>query len=369
MLTVYCIEQNSERLPSASDPADPYTKFMKSTLSLQHDFSLRSFNTFGIDANASTYLEVTSSDELFQVFDHPELMSQPKLVIGGGSNLLLTDHFSGLVLRMAIKGMNVEREDANTVYVRAAAGEKWHDLVSWTLEQGYGGLENLSWIPGTVGAAPVQNIGAYGSELKDCFHSLKAFDFRDGKVVELNKSDCQFAYRHSIFKTEFKDRFVILDVCFALPKAWKPNVTYAEMDKELAVRKMVNPTAADISRVIIDIRKRKLPDPSVTGNAGSFFKNPTVKAEILLELKKDYPAMPSYEQPDGTYRLAAGWLIDQCGWKGKHYGNAGVCETQALVLVNRGNASGKEIAELSEAIKKDVFDKFAIRLEPEPVFV
>ncbi len=342
---------------------------MKSTFSLQHDISLRPFNTFGIDAKASTYLEVTSVDDLFQVFNNMELMAQSRLVIGGGSNLLLTDHFSGLVLRMAMKGIRVEREDADAVYVRAKAGEKWHDLVSWTLEQGYGGLENLSWIPGTVGAAPVQNIGAYGAELKDCFHSLTAFDFRDGKVIELGKPDCQFAYRHSIFKTYFKDRFVILDVCFALPKAWKPNVAYAEVEKELAVRKMTNPTASEISQVIIDIRQRKLPDPAVTGNAGSFFKNPTVHEKKLRELKEDHPAIPAYEQHDGTFRLAAGWLIDQCGWKGKHYGNAGVCETQALVLVNRGNASGKEIAELSEAIKKDVFDKFGIRLEPEPVFV
>ncbi len=348
---------------------DPFAKLMKSALSLHHDVSLRPFNTFGIDANASSYLEVTSADDLFQVFSSAELMSLPRLVMGGGSNLLLTDHFRGLVLRMAMKGMSVEREDADAVYIRAAAGEKWHDLVSWTLEQGYGGLENLSWIPGTVGAAPVQNIGAYGSEVKDCFHSLTAFDFRDGKVVELNKSDCQFAYRHSIFKTDFKDRFVILNVCFALPTSWKPNVAYAEVEKELAARKMLSPGAAEISRVIIDIRQRKLPDPAVTGNAGSFFKNPAVEQETLLELKKSHPAIPAYEQPDGTYRLAAGWLIDQCGWKGRHLGNAGVCETQALVLVNRGNASGREIAELAEAIKKDVFGTFGIWLEPEPVFV
>lgn len=342
---------------------------MKSTFSLQHDISLRPFNTFGIDVSASSYLEVTSVDDLFQVFGTPELMSQPRLVIGGGSNLLLTDHFRGLVLRMTMKGMCVEHEDADAVYVRAAAGEKWHDLVNWTLEQGVVGLENLSWIPGTVGAAPVQNIGAYGSELKDCFHSLKAFDFRDGKIIEFNKPDCRFAYRHSIFKTDFKDRFVILDVCFALPKAWKPNVAYAEVEKELAARQMLNPTAADISKVIIDIRQRKLPDPAITGNAGSFFKNPAVDGKKLLELKKGHPSIPAYEQTDGTYRLAAGWLIDQCGWKGKHVGDAGVCETQALVLVNRGKASGKEIAELAEAIKKDVFDRFGIRLEPEPVFV
>ena len=348
---------------------DRFMKLMKSILPLQHDFSLRAFNTFGIDANASVYLEIQSAEDLFQVFRNPELMSMPRLVIGGGSNLLLTDHFNGLVLRMAIKGMSIDGEDDAAVYVRAAGGEKWHDLVNWTLQRGYGGLENLSWIPGTVGAAPVQNIGAYGSELKDCFFSLKAFDFREGSIVELTKQDCQFAYRHSIFKTDFRDRFVILEVVFALPKDWKPNVAYAEVKKELAIRNMNKPEAAEISRVIIDIRQRKLPDPAVTGNAGSFFKNPTVDRGKLHELRKNYPDIPAYEQPDGNYRLAAGWLIDRCGWKGKHYGNAGVCETQALVLINRGNATGNEIAELSEAIKKDVFDKFAVMLEPEPVFV
>ena len=342
---------------------------MKSTLSLKHDFSLRPFNTFGIDARASTYMEVHTADELLQVYRNSELMSLPRLVIGGGSNLLLTNHFRGLVLRMVMKGMYVDGEDSDFVYVRAAAGEKWHDLVCWTLQKGWGGLENLSWIPGTVGAAPVQNIGAYGSELKDCFYSLKAFDFRDGKIVGLSKVDCRFAYRNSIFKSELKDRYVILDVTFALPKAWKPNVSYAEVENELVLRNMVNPQARDISQVIVDIRKRKLPDPSVTGNAGSFFNNPTVSREKWQELKKHHPNMPAYEQPDGNYRLAAGWLIDQCGWKGKHLGNAGVCETQALVLINRGGASGREIVELSEAIKKDVFDRFAIRLVPEPVFV
>lgn len=366
MVTVYCIEQNSERLPGYPDH---FINLMKSMLSLQHDISLRPFNTFGIDANASTYLEVQSEDDLIQVVRNEELMSLSRLVIGGGSNLLLTGHFNGLVLRMAMKGISICGEDDDAVYVRAAAGEKWHDLVNWTLQKGCGGLENLSWIPGTVGAAPVQNIGAYGSELKDCFFSLTAFDFREGKIVELNKTDCQFAYRHSIFKTEFKDRFVILEVVFALPKAWKPNVAYAEVEKELAARKMDNPKAAEISQVIIDIRQRKLPDPAVTGNAGSFFKNPAIGKEKLLELKKSHPDMPAYEQPDGHYRLAAGWLIDRCGWKGKQLGNAGVCETQALVLVNCGNASGTEIVELSEAIKKDVFDKFGVLLEPEPVFV
>lgn len=342
---------------------------MKSMLYLKRDFSLRPFNTFGIDATASVYMEVLSADDLLQVYRDTELMSVPRLVLGGGSNLLLTDHFKGLVLHMLMKGISIDGEDDDAVYVRASAGEKWHDLVIWTLQKGLGGLENLSWIPGTVGAAPVQNIGAYGSELKDCFFSLKAFDFRDGKIVELSKADCCFSYRNSIFKTNQRDRYIILEVCFALPKVWKPNVSYAEVERELASRNMDNPKAGEISQVIINIRQRKLPDPAVTGNAGSFFNNPTVSRKKWQELKKNYPAIPAYEQADGSFRLAAGWLIDQCGWKGKPFGNAGVCETQALVLINRGGASGREIVELSEAIKKDVFDKFAVKLVPEPVFV
>lgn len=333
------------------------------------DVSLKPFNTFGMDVSALAYMDVNTVDDLVRVYGDADLMALPRLIIGGGSNLLLTGHFKGLVMHMGIKGIHLEKEDDEYTYLRAAAGERWHDLVLWTLEKGFGGLENLSWIPGTVGAAPVQNIGAYGVEMQDCFLSLRAFDFESGNIVELNKADCQFAYRNSIFKNAMKDRMAIVDVTFALPKNWRPNKEYAEVEKELAERKIVNPSPAEIGRTIMQIRQRKLPDPTVLGNAGSFFKNPTVSAEKLFRLKSEYPDIPAYGQPDGGYRIAAGWLIDRCGWKGRRIGDAGVCEKQALVLVNYGNATGKEILALANAIKKDVFDRFSIRLEPEPVFV
>lgn len=336
---------------------------------IKRDFSLRSLNTFGIDETASLYMEVKTVDDLMQVCRIPSLMQMPRLIVGGGSNILLTGHFKGLALRMAMKGMCIEREDDDYVYVRAAAGEKWHDLVSWTLENGLGGLENLSWIPGTVGAAPVQNIGAYGAELKDTFFSLRAFDFEKGALVELNKGDCRFAYRDSVFKNALKNRAAIVEVTLALPKEWKPNMAYAEIEREIKRRGITEPAPAEISSIIVEIRQRKLPDPAVLGNAGSFFKNPTLTAEKLSELRIYHPEMPAYIQPDGCYRVAAGWLIDQCGWKGRRMGNAGVCETQALVLVNHGRASGTDIVALAMAIEKEVYDRFAIQLEPEPVFV
>ncbi len=336
---------------------------------IKRNVSLKLFNTFGMDVTALAYMEVKAVDDLVRVYGDARLMTLPRLVIGGGSNLLLTGCFEGLVMHMGIKGICLEKEDAEYIYLRAAAGEKWHDLVLWTLEKGFGGLENLSWIPGTVGAAPVQNIGAYGVEVQDRFFSLRAFDFESGEIVELGRSDCRFGYRDSIFKNAMKNRLVIVDVTFALPKNWHPNKGYAEVEKELERVGIADPSPAEVGRTIMQIRQRKLPDPAVLGNAGSFFKNPTVPAEKLFRLKSEYPEIPAYSQPDGRYRIAAGWLIDRCGWKGRRIGDAGVCEKQALVLVNYGNATGKDILALAEAIEKDVFDRFSIRLEPEPVFV
>ncbi len=336
---------------------------------IKRDVSLRPFNTFGVEASALAYMDVSTVDDLVQVYGSPCLMALPKLVVGGGSNILLTGRFEGLVMHMGIKGIHLEKEDDRYTYVRAAAGEKWHDLVCWTLEKGLGGLENLSWIPGTVGAAPVQNIGAYGAEVQDCFFSLRAFDFENGEIVELDKSGCRFAYRNSIFKNAMKGRLVIVDVTFALPKNWRPNMTYADVGKELEQSGIVHPSPAEIGRVIVKIRQRKLPDPEILGNAGSFFKNPTVSAERLSALKIQYPDIPAYGQSDGRYRIAAGWLIDRCGWRGRRIGDTGVCEKQALVLVNYGNASGKDIIALAKAIEKDVFNRFSIQLELEPVVV
>lgn len=342
---------------------------MTDSLPVQHDFSLRELNTFGVAASAQAYLPVSSVAQLEQVRQDSSLAAMPRLVLGGGSNILLTRDFPGLVLHMGIKGIEIVGEDETATYVRAAAGENWHQFVLWTLEHGLGGLENLSLIPGSVGAAPIQNIGAYGIEIKDRFHSLTLFDFATGEQRVLDKATCQFAYRDSVFKHELRDCAVVLDVTFALPKQWQPNVRYADVAQELAARSITEPTAQDISAAVIAIRTRKLPDPAVIGNAGSFFKNPVVTPAQRDSLLQRYPQMVSYAQPDGSVKLAAGWLIDQCGWKGRTAGAAGVYENQALVLVNRGGASGADIAQLAAAIQADVAQRFDVQLEPEPIFL
>lgn len=342
---------------------------MASPLDIQHGQSLRDLNTFGIDASAAAYLRIGGVDDLRAVRADPSLSGLPRLVLGGGSNLLLTRDVDGLVLHMVNRGIAVTGEDDARVIVTAQAGENWHRFVQWTLAHGLYGLENLSLIPGSVGAAPIQNIGAYGAELADYVQSVNTFDFLTGDVIELSRDDCAFAYRDSVFKHALCDRAVILDVSFGLPKRWQPNLRYAELAAKIADRGLAQPTATEISEAVIDIRRRKLPDPAVIGNAGSFFKNPVVTAAKRDALVAQYPQLVSYPQADGTYKLAAGWLIDQCGWKGKSLGAAGVHENQALVLVNRGGASGVEILRLATAIRDDVSAKYGVLLEPEPVVV
>ena len=342
---------------------------MSSQLDIRYGQSLRALNTFGIDAKASAYLQVTRVEDLRAVRDDPALSALRRLVLGGGSNLLLTRDFDGLVLHMSNQGIVVSGDDENNVYVTAQAGENWHGFVQWTLAQGYPGLENLSLIPGSVGASPIQNIGAYGAELAEFFHSLEAFDFETGHVIELSRSDCRFAYRDSIFKQELRDRAVILNVTFALPKRWQPNLRYAELATELQSHGVPDPTAKDISDAVIAIRSRKLPDPAKIGNAGSFFKNPIVSREQYEQLLTKHPQLVSYPQTDGSVKLAAGWLIDQCGWKGKSLGAAGVHDKQALVLVNLGEATGAQVAQLAERVRRDVEQKFGVILEIEPVVI
>jgi UDP-N-acetylmuramate dehydrogenase len=342
---------------------------MTSSLAIRTDFSLRDLNTFGIDAKASAYLPVENEQALLAVQRDAELSRLPRLILGGGSNIVLTGDFAGLVLHLCNRGIEIIGEDEHAHYVRAAAGENWHDFVQWTLEKGLGGLENLSLIPGSVGASPIQNIGAYGVEVKDRLHSLTAFDFQSGAMLTLNNAECDFAYRDSIFKHALRGRAVILDVTFALPKRWEPNIRYSDVTQELAARGIDAPTAREISEAVIAIRTRKLPDPALLGNAGSFFKNPVVSATEREALLTRYPQLVSYAQADGSHKLAAGWLIDQCGWKGKSIGAAGVYEQQALVLVNRGNAKGQEIVRLADAIREDVRQRFGVLLVPEPVFI
>jgi UDP-N-acetylmuramate dehydrogenase len=334
---------------------------------IAHDFNLASLNTFGIAARARAYLRVTDASELADALADPDLRALPRLVLGGGSNLLFTRDFDGLVLHMALAGREVLGQQGDAVLVRAAAGENWHEFVQYTLEQGLGGLENLSLIPGTVGAAPIQNIGAYGAEIKDVFHSLTVFDTATGEQRVLSGADCRFGYRDSIFKHPEGAGLIVLNVTFALPARWQPNLRYAELANELAG--IETPTARQVSDAVIAIRRRKLPDPAVIGNAGSFFKNPVVTGAQCEQLLQAYPNLVHHRQPDGSEKLAAGWLIDQCGWKGKTMGAAGVYPKQALVLVNNGGATGGDVVALARAIQRDVLERYGVELEPEPVFI
>ncbi len=336
---------------------------------LQHDISLRSFNTFGIEARARDYLRITSTAQLQAALADPARAAMPRLVIGGGSNLLLTRDVDALVLHMGNLGKEILPGDAAHVHVRAAAGETWHEFVQWTLAQGLGGLENLSLIPGTVGAAPIQNIGAYGLETKDVFHSLTALDPATNTLVTMDRAACRFGYRDSIFKQPDGRHLIITDVTFALPRAWQPNLQYGELAGALQEQGIAAPTARQVADAVIAVRRRKLPDPAVIGNAGSFFKNPVVTAEQCAALLARFPALVHHRQADGSEKLAAGWLIDQCGWKGRTLGAAGVYPKQALVLVNNGGATGADVQRLAAAIQADVEARYGVRLEPEPVFV
>lgn len=334
---------------------------------LVHDVPLAGRNTFGIAASAATFLPLTDSAMLASLHADAALAGLPRLVLGGGSNILLTRDFPGLVIHMQLQGKALQDEDEQVWRIRVAAGENWHDFVLWTLEQGYGGLENLSLIPGSVGAAPIQNIGAYGVEAGELIESVTVFDFSTGTTSTLSRAECAFGYRDSIFKHALRDSALILAVTFALPKAWQANTRYVELAQELAARAIAQPSPREISDAVIAIRQRKLPDPAVIGNAGSFFKNPVVPASQRDALLQQHPNLVSHVQPDGSYKLAAGWLIDQCGWKGKSLGAAGVYEKQALVLVNRGGASGADVWRLAQAVQADVAARFGVQLEPEPI--
>jgi len=342
---------------------------MQPLSSIQYQFPLQSLNTFGIAASAHAYLRISNTEQLIGVYADANWRALPRLVLGGGSNVLLTGDFPGLVLHLALMGKEVVSGNETHHFVRAAAGENWHAFVQWTLAQGLGGLENLALIPGTVGASPIQNIGAYGLEIKDVFHSATVFDPRDGSTRSMDAAACAFGYRDSIFKRDAGRELVILDVTFALPRSWQPNLRYAELAQAVAEQGWAAPTAQQVADTVIAIRRRKLPDPAVIGNAGSFFKNPVVSLQQCAALLERFPALVHHAQPDGSEKLAAGWLIDQCGWKGRNLGAAGVYPKQALVLVNNGGATGAEVVALAAAIQADVMAKYGVVLEAEPVFV
>ncbi len=342
---------------------------MHPDLAIVPDFPLQRFNTFGIAACARAYLRLTDVAQLAALRADPVLSSMPLLLLGGGSNIVLTGDVEALVLHMAIAGRTIVGRDSGHALVRCGGGENWHGFVQWTLAQGLGGLENMALIPGTVGAAPIQNIGAYGTELKDVFHSLTAYDLASGELRTMDAAACRFGYRDSIFKQAGGAGLVIVDVTFALPLAWQPNLRYAELAQAVRDAGLDAPTAQQVSDIVVAIRRRKLPDPAVVGNAGSFFKNPVVSGAECARLLAAFPALVHHAQPDGSEKLAAGWLIDQCGWKGRTMGAAGVYPKQALVLVNNGGASGAEVVALARAIQADVGARYGVHLETEPVFI
>lgn len=330
---------------------------------IQKNISLKPYNTFGIEARAEYFSAFSSIPELQQIL--AANTSLPLLVLGGGSNLLLTKDVQGLVLKNELTGIEVIAEDLATVVVRAGAGEIWHQFVLYCIDKGFGGAENLSLIPGSVGASPMQNIGAYGTEIKDIFESLEALEIATGEIHTFNKESCAFGYRESVFKRALKGKYIITSVAFRLQKNPKVNTTYGAIEAELQAQGISNPGIRDVSNAVIAIRSSKLPDPKKIGNAGSFFKNPVVDQAIYDEILKQYPHAPAYPATPGSVKLPAGWLIETAGWKGKTIGNYGVHLNQALVLVNYGGATGKEIYELSGAILTDIYEKFGVQLERE----
>jgi UDP-N-acetylmuramate dehydrogenase len=344
---------------------------------VESNVPLQPHNTFGIVARARTLVRVRGPEDVHALLAHPELGPQPKFVLGGGSNIVLTGDVKPVVLKVEVPGKRILEDGPKAAVVEFGAGENWHEAVTWTIEQGLGGLENLALIPGTVGASPVQNIGAYGIELQDRFESLDAIDLMTGREFTLDAGQCAFGYRDSVFKhspardSDFglAGRALILRVRMRLPKPWKAVLGYLDLQRKMTETGIASPDARQVYEWVCAIRSAKLPDPRVIGNAGSFFKNPTVTPEQCQDIIAREPNIVHYPMPDGTMKLAAGWLIDACGWKGKSVGQAGVYEKQALVLVNRGGATGGEVVTLARAIQTSVYERFGIRLEPEPVVV
>ncbi len=333
-------------------------------MKLEQNISLKAFNTFGVDALAHSFVTISSIGQLEQVFSQLISPEIPFLVLGQGSNLLFTRDYNGVIIKNEIEGIDVVDENEEHVYVKAGAGVNWHEFVLHCINHDWGGVENLSLIPGTIGAAPVQNIGAYGVELKDILHSLRAWDVRKKKLIEFSNTDCAFGYRNSIFKQDLKGVVVIGEVIFKLTKKHTIKVGYGAIKDELAKKGISEPTIRDVSNAVIAIRSSKLPDPKLIGNAGSFFKNPVVTQHFFENLQKCYPDVVAYPSRNDV-KLAAGWLIEQAGWKGFHEGSVGCYDKQALVLVNLGGATGKEILNLAQRIQASVKGKFDVELEME----
>ena len=332
---------------------------------IRSDVSLKTLNTFGISASAKFFSEASNEDQVRAIIQTNEFSSNDNLILGGGSNLLFTENFNGIVLKNNISGIEVIRETDEAVYVKAGGGVVWHDFVLYCIKKGWNGLENLSLIPGSLGASPMQNIGAYGVEIKDIFEELEAIHLKTGEINYFNNLDCKFNYRESIFKTSLKGEYLISRVTFKLSKKMNFNTSYGIINQQLEAMNITDLTAKSISDAVVAIRQSKLPDPKKIGNSGSFFKNPIVSNGQFEKLKLNFPHVVGYPSGDKSTKLAAGWLIDQAGWKGKKFNNYGVHKNQALVLVNYGGATGKEIYNLSEEIMQSIKEKFNVALERE----
>lgn len=330
------------------------------------DYSLRPFNSFNLDVRARFFAKFQSTDMMAELLEqYQDLPYMPLLILGGGSNILFTRDVDGLILKNELKGIELVNEDADHYYVKAMAGENWHNFVWFCIENGYAGIENLSLIPGNVGASPMQNIGAYGVEVKDVFHSLEAWHINEKHNETFYLKDCEFGYRESVFKEKYRNRFIITSVTYRLRKSPVFHTEYGAIAQELERMKVQELTIKDIATAVINIRRSKLPDPTQIGNAGSFFKNPTISSSHFNRLQESFPNIVGYATTENKVKLAAGWLIEQCGWKGFRKGDAGCHQSQALVLVNYGNATGADIFMLSTQIVESVFDKFGVRLERE----
>ena len=332
-------------------------------MKILYGVSLKSLNTFGLDYKANCFITIGSENEAASLFSKGHTLSEPLLILGRGSNILFTSDFNGTVFRADVQGISIEEQDNDYVIVSAGAGVDWDKFVEWTVGKGYYGLENLSLIPGSVGAAPVQNIGAYGVEVNDLVIRVNTISTNDGSKRVFRNEECRFDYRNSIFKNEEKGKYLVTRVCFRLRKFPSLNLEYGSLKEEAG--KLGEPSLVKVRNAVIDIRRRKLPDPDILGNAGSFFRNPVVSTSVADKIKHDHPSMPVYDDRSGGKKIAAGWLIEQCGWKGKRMGNAGVYAKQSLVLINYGNASGSDIYKLSEMIRASVQERFGIILERE----
>lgn len=338
----------------------------KNSPTIDSDIDLSSYNTLGVSAVASTFVNITSKKDLPDLAGKNFFKDHNPFILGGGSNILFLDDPSRAVIKISLKGKEILSEDDRTVQVQAGAGENWHEFVTWAVENNYGGVENLALIPGTVGAAPIQNIGAYGVELEQVFDSLELFDIQDGTFRTFHKKDCQFGYRDSIFKNKLKGKVVVTNVVLSLSKS---NHTihnrYGSLQSYLQTKSIQNPKIKDIYEAVIDIRQSKLPDPKLIGNAGSFFKNPVVHRRKFEELQSRFEEMPYYEVNGNEVKIPAGWLIEKTGWKGKRIGDVGTYQNQALVIVNHGNATGTDIYNFSQLVQKSVKETFGIELVPE----